>query len=1036
MRPKLLPTRVLAALFLVGCADAAAPNLFGPFEPEFAIVPSVQPNGQFTTSGTAILKGFNPTNPHHGDAIVATFFFPTTQGNIITSVSDHLANGTPVGNTYQLVDFVTAGGIGMATYVAVNVQNFPDPNVDASGNPDPNTVLAIQADLSTSITRGGMTITAYSGVQPTFAQALGAASHGSGSSDAQTMADAGTVSVAANALVYAVTLANQLVGLDPPPGFVNISTTSDGMGLKADAERMIQGSAGTAHPTWVWGFNSSAAGTHPATWLASVFSLNEAPTGSNQPPTAAFTSSCTNLTCTFTNSSSDPDGSIASSSWDFGDGTTSTVASPSHSYAAAGTYNVTLTVTDNQSATNSVVHSVTVSQANQSPTAAFTSSCSNLTCTFTNSSSDPDGSIASNSWDFGDGTTSTVASPSHSYAAGGTYNITLTVTDNQQATNSVVHSVTVSQANQSPTAAFTSSCTNLTCTFTNGSSDPDGSIASNSWNFGDGTTSTVASPSHSYTAAGSYNVTLTVTDNQGATNSVVHSVTVSQANQSPTAAFTSSCTNLSCSFTNTSSDPDGSIASNSWNFGDGTTSTVASPSHSYAAGGTYTVTLTVTDNQNATGSVSHSVTVTAPNQAPTANFTFSCNALSCNFTSTSSDPDGSIASYSWTFGDGGTSTAQNPSHSYAAGGNYTVTLRVTDNQGAQSALTSKTVTVTAPNQAPTANFTFSCNALSCSFTSTSSDPDGSIASYSWTFGDGGTSTAQNPSHSYATGGNYTVTLRVTDNQGAQSAPTSKTVTVTAPNQPPVAAFSSSCSGDACNFTNTSSDPDGSIASNSWNFGDGQTSITASPSHTYTASGTYTVQLTVTDNQGATNSVSHTVTVNRPPVAAFSSSCSGLTCSFTSTSSDPDGSISSYSWNFGDGQTSTAQNPSHPYGAGGTYTVTLTVTDNRGATNSVQHSVTVTPPNTAPVVNAGPDETVILGLLYTLNASFSDPDNGPWTYTINWGDGSSSSGSRSTTGSFSAGHTYTGILTTRTITVTVTDSRGASGSDTKVITLIL
>ena len=953
MRPKLLPTRVLAALFLVGCADAAAPNLFGPFEPEFAIVPSVQPNGQFTTSGTAILKGFNPTNPHHGDAIVATFFFPTTQGNIITSVSDHLANGTPVGNTYQLVDFVTAGGIGMATYVAVNVQNFPDPNVDASGNPDPNTVLAIQADLSTSITRGGMTITAYSGVQPTFAQALGAASHGSGSSDAQTMADAGTVSVAANALVYAVTLANQLVGLDPPPGFVNISTTSDGMGLKADAERMIQGSAGTAHPTWVWGFNSSAAGTHPATWLASVFSLNEAPTGSNQPPTAAFTSSCTNLTCTFTNSSSDPDGSIASSSWDFGDGTTSTVASPSHSYAAAGTYNVTLTVTDNQSATNSVVHSVTVSQANQSPTAAFTSSCSNLTCTFTNSSSDPDGSIASNSWDFGDGTTSTVASPSHSYAAGGTYNITLTVTDNQQATNSVVHSVTVSQANQSPTAAFTSSCTNLTCTFTNGSSDPDGSIASNSWNFGDGTTSTVASPSHSY-----------------------------------------------------------------------------------AAGGTYTVTLTVTDNQNATGSVSHSVTVTAPNQAPTANFTFSCNALSCNFTSTSSDPDGSIASYSWTFGDGGTSTAQNPSHSYAAGGNYTVTLRVTDNQGAQSALTSKTVTVTAPNQAPTANFTFSCNALGCSFTSTSSDPDGSIASYSWTFGDGGTSTAQNPSHSYATGGNYTVTLRVTDNQGAQSAPTSKTVTVTAPNQPPVAAFSSSCSGDACNFTNTSSDPDGSIASNSWNFGDGQTSITASPSHTYTASGTYTVQLTVTDNQGATNSVSHTVTVNRPPVAAFSSSCSGLTCSFTSTSSDPDGSISSYSWNFGDGQTSTAQNPSHPYGAGGTYTVTLTVTDNRGATNSVQHSVTVTPPNTAPVVNAGPDETVILGLLYTLNASFSDPDNGPWTYTINWGDGSSSSGSRSTTGSFSAGHTYTGILTTRTITVTVTDSRGASGSDTKVITLIL
>src|SRR5206468_487661 len=129
----------------------------------------------------------------------------------------------------------------------------------------------------------------------------------------------------------------------------------------------------------------------------------------------------------------------------------------------------------------------------------------------------------------------------------------------------------------------------------------------------------------------------------------------------------------------------------------------------------------------------------------------------CSLTSTSSDPDGSIASYAWTFGDGATSTAQNPSHTYAAGGTYTVTLTVTDNQGAESAPTSRTLTITAANQSPTAAFTSSCNALSCSFTSTSSDPDGSIASYAWTFGDGATSTAQNPSHTYAAGGTYTVT---------------------------------------------------------------------------------------------------------------------------------------------------------------------------------------------------------------------------------------------------------------------------------------
>src|SRR5439155_20304023 len=93
-------------------------------------------------------------------------------------------------------------------------------------------------------------------------------------------------------------------------------------------------------------------------------------------------------------------------------------------------------------------------------------------------------------------------------------------------------------------------------------------------------------------------------------------------------------------------------------FGDGATSTAQNPSHTYAAGGTYTVTLTVTDNQSATGTTSHTVTVSQPNQPPTAAFTSSCTALTCSFTSTSSDPDGSISAYSWTFGDGATSTAQ------------------------------------------------------------------------------------------------------------------------------------------------------------------------------------------------------------------------------------------------------------------------------------------------------------------------------------------------------------------------------------------
>ena len=137
-----------------------------------------------------------------------------------------------------------------------------------------------------------------------------------------------------------------------------------------------------------------------------------------------------------------------------------------------------------------------------SPIAAFTSSASYLNATFNaDGSSDPDGSIASYAWDFGDSTTGTGVTPSHTYAAGGTYQVILTVTDNQGATNSVTQALTV-VANQVPVAAFTPTCTNLGCSFDgSASADADGSIASYAWDFGGGATSTGATTSRTYTAA-------------------------------------------------------------------------------------------------------------------------------------------------------------------------------------------------------------------------------------------------------------------------------------------------------------------------------------------------------------------------------------------------------------------------------------------------------------------------------------------------------------------------------------------------------
>ncbi len=325
----------------------------------------------------------------------------------------------------------------------------------------------------------------------------------------------------------------------------------------------------------------------------------------NVAPTASFTSSCSDLICSFDGSSSaDSDGSIASYSWSFG----GAGVNANNTFASAGSYNVTLTVTDNSGATNSTSQTVTVTAApvNVAPTASFTSNCNNLSCSFDGSgSSDSDGTIAAYSWSIG-GTGSTA---SKTYASAGTYNVTLTVTDNGGATNSATSSVTVTApVNIAPSASFTSNCTDLSCSFDGAnSSDSDGSIASYSWSFG----ATGVSASNTYTSAGTYSVTLTVTDNNGATNAVTNSVTVTSppVNSSPIASFTSSCTDLNCSFDGAnSSDSDGSIASYSWSFG----ATGVSASNTYASVGTYSVTLTVTDNNGATNAITNSVSVTSP----------------------------------------------------------------------------------------------------------------------------------------------------------------------------------------------------------------------------------------------------------------------------------------------------------------------------------------------------------------------------------------------------------------------------------------
>jgi PKD repeat protein len=255
-------------------------------------------------------------------------------------------------------------------------------------------------------------------------------------------------------------------------------------------------------------------------------------------------------------------------------------------------------------------------------------------------------------------------------------------------------------------------------------------------------------------------------------------------------------------------------------------------------------------------------------------------------------------------------------------------------------------TVIIPNIPPIAAFTESASIVYTGevidFDASSSyDPDGYIVSYSWDFGDGNTDSGVNVSHSYVDDGEYTVILRVVDDDGAAG---SKTASILVKNRPPVADLDTSSAildkEEIVTFNASGSyDPDGYIVSYSWDFGDGNIATGVTVSHSYPAIGTYTVTLTVTDDDGATDSVTATKTVmNRPPVANFTESAHTVytdeMITFNATESyDPDGTIVSYLWDFGDGNTATGVTTDYAYSEDGNYTVTLTVTDDDGASAS-------------------------------------------------------------------------------------------------------
>lgn len=512
------------------------------------------------------------------------------------------------------------------------------------------------------------------------------------------------------------------------------------------------------------GYDFYPAGT-PTEFSIRIFDVEQ------RPPTASFDLAPTQggipLPVTFTDTSTDRP---TSWQWNFGDGSpVSSAQSPSHTYTAAGSYTVTLTAT-NPNGSSTATHTVTATSLlpasfTMSPVTPIAPAVSQLV-TFTDTTV-VSPAVTSWQWDFGDGATATTATATHVYTAPGTYNVTLTVA-NAVDSGTTTKALTVFAG---PTPSFTVDAASGTAPHSVSFADTSTAnppVNSWSWNFGDGSPlETAADPTHIYTSPGNFTVTMTVSNGVGAPVSTTRNIQVvsgAHAEFSPIAA--AGAAPLTVTFTDQSTGTPLPI-SWTWEFGDGTTSLVQNPTHVFTTPGYYTVKLTAA-NSVGPDTITHSVVVTAPPAAvfsasPATGLAPLSVTLTDAFTGVPAPTD-----WTWDFGDGSpVSHDRNPSHVYAAPGQYTVSLTVDSPIG-----TSTTTRSVLATSAPAATFTATPSTGLAPLAVTFTDQSTAVpvpSSWRWDFGDGSpVTTGPTAAHTYTAPGTYTAKLTVSNSAGTTS----------------------------------------------------------------------------------------------------------------------------------------------------------------------------------------------------------------------------------------------------------------------------
>lgn len=718
------------------------------------------------------------------------------------------------------------------------------------------------------------------------------------------------------------------------------------------------------------------------------------------------------------NASTDSDGEIVHYAWRFGDGVSAEGPQVRHEYAAAGRYEVTLTVRDD-SRTGSDTHEDTLEVVVNAPPVAAAGPDQRVTQSEVHfdasASEDSDGEIVAYEWSFGDGESGTGKRTRHVYAAPGTYRVDLRVRDDSPTPRNTADSSLEVVVNARPIAdagADRTAAVGQDVAFSAaGSGDPDGRVESYRWSFGDGATATGRDVTHRFAEAGDYTVELEVADDTGHENAVDHDDLRVVVNDPPVARLPAPrrvapgepvLLEGGGSF-----DPDGAALHHRWTLDGAPVGDGEDLIRAFDVPGSHDVTLVVDDGSGTANAVTRVSTTIHVNHPPIANAgpdQLLCEPVVRLDAGASADPDGDSLVYEWDFGDGSPKArGASVTHVYAGSGSYPVSLRVDDGTGLANSTDESAIEVRV-NGAPVAkagpDATHCAGEVVLFDGSASHDPDADVLKYAWDFGDGNTGDGMHPVHVFDEAGTFPVTLTVQDDSGLPCGRhrDRRIVTVVAA---PVARAGDdveTCANVEVAFDGSASqDRDGLVDRYEWDFGDGARGSGPTPTHRYVRPGTYQVVLTVEGDPVAACDNSDvdelTVVVRAAPTASIDapSVASPGERVRLSAVGENEGDVL-WRWDFGDGESAEGTTVEHTYAETGSYEVALVAHSDAAANCGDSRRVHRIHVNQPPTAVAGKDRTVAPGEAVAFSAEGSaDPDGVIKSYHWRFGDGHEAEG---------------------------------------------